>query len=806
MLRIENITKIYKNKNKNTLALKDIDLTLPDTGLISIIGQSGCGKTTLLNLIGLIDTPTNGKVIYNGIEFDNENEDYIRNKVVTTVFQEDMFFHELTVGGNIRVALEVQDNYTEDGKTRNLLNQVGLESKYEVYPSELSTGQKQRVTLTRSLAREFDILLADEPTANLDEKTELLIFKILKSISEHKLVLLVTHNKNIANLYSDRIIEIHDGEIIYDVNNSLKRDISIDISDDIVYVSNDTHTDINDWAIIKKLVLEKKEILLRLDSKEHNCEQNEAIPYNETALLVPTKTKLSFSFIKFLSTNIIKNQKMKFLMTYLFFGFMLTLLTLIVYFADFSVENMTHDAFRNNGIKYSNYIYFEEFEPRQISDFVLEEMINSTGSEIRALSNFDEEILVYDIPSHTNFNYFERPDSYYIKGLSFVSEEEVDIIIGVFPVDNQVMITDYTADRIISASDDWQDYSDIVGEEIEYLNFSYVISGIIDTDMERFEVLRDVFETEDLIAREFDTMCNDIYQRFYVPKDLKEKYQSLDSVSLVIDRGSSIIQLSKIEDGLFNLTLLIDFQSEDSVQNGIYISKSLYDLYLIEESYGVNNPYIYIGNNIYDVKGVISDNLDNQEHLVYAENEMYIKIINEYFSTDEVLVEVSSKDIVEYMHNHGFEHQTHISDEINTIINFIDVIQSLLISIMVVIIVILTIAVIANQHTINKFNKKRWALLRMMGMEVKHFILKMQYYHLLSFLIETILVILLSYISIYTINNYIRNTLDLNLEIISIKISNLIIIILVYLLLTSLISYIMTKWFLSRKIIDLIKE
>lgn len=170
MLRIKNLSKTYYTKNQNVNALKDVNITLPNTGLVSIIGESGCGKTTLLNLIGMIDQPTNGEIDYNGIELNNNNADYVRSKVVTTVSQEDLFFQELNVASNIRLALEVQNNFEDESIIEEWLRKVGLDSKSTVFPRELSSGQKQRVTLSRSLARQVQILLADEPTANLDEK------------------------------------------------------------------------------------------------------------------------------------------------------------------------------------------------------------------------------------------------------------------------------------------------------------------------------------------------------------------------------------------------------------------------------------------------------------------------------------------------------------------------------------------------------------------------------------------------------------------------------------------------------------
>lgn len=803
MLILTHISKTYESKTNTTTALKDINLELPNKGLISIIGKSGCGKTTLLNLIGLIDSPTTGNIRLNNLEFHGDNDDFIRNQIVSSVLQEDLFFEELSVDENVELGLKIQgsrDSHVKD----QWYQHVGLESKRSVYPKELSAGQKQRITFVRSLSREFQILLADEPTANLDDKTELLIFQILKRISKDKLVLLVTHNRSNATFFSDRVIELNDGEVIYDVTNSASEQSSIEIEDNIVHVAENLQSRVEDWDLIKKLVLEKKEVHLRLFENSHPIKKEVATEFvpNE---FIPTRVTLPFSLIRYLVMNMIQNQKLKFFVTSIFFSLILLLISFLCYFASFNVNKMTWNAFQTNDINMVNYVYIEEDQPASINTNQIQEIESISGNRVRILSNFEEDFLISEIPSNINFSFFERPDSFYIKGLSLIGEDDVTIIQGDFPSVNQILITDYTADRLLTANEEWTDYSDLIGWQIEYNQYRFMISGIIETDQDRFAELKNELEVSSALAKEFDDQCNDIYQRFYVSNDLISIYLNNPSVDLVIDGGYNEIHLLKTTDEFVASNILIDFQTFDHPYDGIYISQNMYVDMIQNESFGTNNPYVYIKNNIYDVKGVINDDLGDQNYYVYADNNMYQKIIANYYSADEILVDVSNEETVQYLQENHFEHQTYISGQINNVVQVVAILRDLVTKLIALIAFVLVLAFLFTQRSLMISNQKRWSLLRVMGMDRRSFSYKMLLYQwVLSGSILLIELILFG-IATYAINHYVATSLDLQMNIITFEPLYVVVIVLIFGLLASGISYLMTRGIISKNIVTLFK-
>nr|MCR4581800.1 ABC transporter ATP-binding protein [Bacilli bacterium] len=203
MLKLKHVCKKY---NKEYI-LNDINLTLPSKGLVSILGSSGSGKTTLLNIIGGIDKPTSGTISLNNKninELNNKELDWYHDKYVSFVFQQYNLINYLTVKDNLRL---VNNNYE---LTLFKLNIYDLKNKKV---SELSGGEKQRVALARCLLKNPKLLLCDEPTGALDSTNSIFILDTLKEISKERLVIVITHNEELANTYSDHIIRIKDGKI-----------------------------------------------------------------------------------------------------------------------------------------------------------------------------------------------------------------------------------------------------------------------------------------------------------------------------------------------------------------------------------------------------------------------------------------------------------------------------------------------------------------------------------------------------------------------------------------------------------------
>ena len=223
MLKLKNITKVYNSGNEKLKALDNVEIMFRKSEFVSILGPSGCGKTTLLNIIGGLDRYTSGDLIINGKStkyFKDRDWDSYRNYSVGFVFQNYNLIGHQTVLSNVELALTISGVSKKERKKRAIkaLEEVGLKRQINKKPNQLSGGQMQRVAIARALVNNPDIILADEPTGALDTKTSIQVMEILKNISKDKLVIMVTHNPDLAQKYSSRIIKILDGKIIDDSN------------------------------------------------------------------------------------------------------------------------------------------------------------------------------------------------------------------------------------------------------------------------------------------------------------------------------------------------------------------------------------------------------------------------------------------------------------------------------------------------------------------------------------------------------------------------------------------------------------
>jgi putative ABC transport system permease protein len=228
MLKLEKITKDYiLGKNLSVPALKGIDLEFPKQGFAAILGQSGCGKTTLLNIIGGLDRYTKGDLKIDGkstSQFKDKDWDNYRNKKIGMVFQSYNLISHMTVVGNVEIAMTLSGVSRSKRHERAIkaLDSVGLASEIDKKPNQLSGGQMQRVAIARAIVNNPNIILADEPTGALDTKTSIQIMNILEELSKDKLIIMVTHNRNLAFSYATRVIEMSDGLVIKDSSNDPK--------------------------------------------------------------------------------------------------------------------------------------------------------------------------------------------------------------------------------------------------------------------------------------------------------------------------------------------------------------------------------------------------------------------------------------------------------------------------------------------------------------------------------------------------------------------------------------------------------
>ena len=240
MITLKNVNKYFNRHKKNQVhVINNISLNLKNNGLVAFLGPSGCGKTTLLNVIGGLDKIKSGKIYIDNKKISSKcsyKVDKIRNINIGYIFQDYKLIDNLSVFDNVALVLTmigIKDKKEIKKRVEYVLEKVGME-RYKNRPSSmLSGGERQRVAVARAIVKDPDIILADEPTGNLDSKNSLEIMKIIKSISKERLVLLVTHEESLARFYADRIIELSDGKAIKDFENTQNDELDYEIDNNI---------------------------------------------------------------------------------------------------------------------------------------------------------------------------------------------------------------------------------------------------------------------------------------------------------------------------------------------------------------------------------------------------------------------------------------------------------------------------------------------------------------------------------------------------------------------------------------------
>ena len=219
MITLKNINKYYMSGSEKYHALRDINITFPDKGLVAIVGKSGSGKSTLLNVIGGIDGYDSGELIIDDLNTNNfSRKDYnsYRNTYIGFIFQEFNVVKNLSVFDNIALSLRLKnENISENTKLiMDTIESVGLAGKENRKMNQLSGGERQRVAIARAIVKNPKVIIADEPTGNLDKKNRDIVMDILKEIAKEKLVIIVTHDKALSQKYSTDEITLKDGSII----------------------------------------------------------------------------------------------------------------------------------------------------------------------------------------------------------------------------------------------------------------------------------------------------------------------------------------------------------------------------------------------------------------------------------------------------------------------------------------------------------------------------------------------------------------------------------------------------------------
>lgn len=478
MIELKNLSKIYETKKNTVTALKNVSLIFENNNMTFILGKSGSGKSTLLNLLGGLDRPSSGQILIENKDMgnfsSNDYDDY-RNTYVGFVFQDFNLIEDYNVYENIILSLKLQKKEINEDKINQLLEELELTNLKYRRVNELSGGQKQRVAIARALIKDPKIILADEPTGNLDSETGKQVFELLQKISKKRLVIIVSHDNDSANTYGDRIIEIKDGEII---------------SDSMPIEKKESKNNVNNKFIHAKLPL-KDGILLGIKSLKHK------------------KVKLLFSII-------------------------IASIALLLFSLSFSVSTYNVPKAEANMLKkYGiNFVQIEKKVYLSNQDFVghsqellnndtefINEKIVQKSFPIYTISNTKTNSYLNDFINLFKINMvesFEGPTQPYTfsSNAEFVVIDENNFnekIIGNFPKkDNEILISNYIADLMImygieldNTENEFEikeiyrpkNYDDILNSKILFHIDGLgdvEISGIIDYDLSKFQELKEL--------------------------------------------------------------------------------------------------------------------------------------------------------------------------------------------------------------------------------------------------------------------------------------------------------------------------
>ncbi len=414
MLELLNVKKVYTTKAGDTAALDGVSIKFAKSGMVFITGKSGSGKTTMLNVIGGLDGIDEGEIIIEGkkfSEFKTADYDSYRNTFVGFIFQEYNLLGEYSVEKNIGMANELQGRKTNKEELENLLKMVDMEGLGKRSPSQLSGGQKQRVAIARALIKNPSIIMADEPTGALDSATGVQVIEALKELSKTKLVIVVSHDLELAEKYADRIVRLVDGKIVEDVTlNDVEVEGNVyDGEQEISVKSGSDLTKIETEKLVDAIKRKKKvNVIEKISVKERKVTGDIEIQKPEKPVkFINSKMKIKSSMELGVKSLFVKP-----------FRLAVTILLSVVAFAvfglfdtvaSFSNQKVITDMLRNAGYKevaihatinddnYSNVSL-------KMSQSYIDGINEQTGYKFKGVYDIDDSERVADMDSRDNFN------------------------------------------------------------------------------------------------------------------------------------------------------------------------------------------------------------------------------------------------------------------------------------------------------------------------------------------------------------------------------------------------------------------
>ena len=542
MLETKELVKIYKPKKGIPVkALNKISLKFPEKGMVFLLGKSGSGKSTLLNVLGGLDKYDGGEIIIKGVSsknFKQQHFDSYRNTYVGFIFQEYNVLDEFSVGANIALAIELQGRRASDSEINDILKQVDLEGFGARKPNELSGGQKQRVAIARALVKKPEIIMADEPTGALDSVTGKQVFDTLKKLSETKLVIVVSHDREFAEQYADRIIELSDGQVISDVE--LDSEFSADDAPDGIefcgntvevpagyHLTEEDRTAINEYidklklGDLKLTVGEKSKTAARF--KETDVSK---IKTGDGSGFKLIKSRLPMSNAFKIGASGLKHKKIRLVITILLsciafglfglsdtFGAYNHVRTCTNSLIDSGVKSVAVAKSKNTGDYWRDYGY--RISEKELSD--ISEGMSVKMHGVYQPIDFNGDISMYTNPdvklTETDYNiYYPVINGFTAVNDSVLKEMGYKVSAGNLPdgTKNEIAVSDYIYEvfkkaqyfdnKTYNTAKDGtktpvytkiNTYTDLIGKKLTLAGTEYTITAVIDTgfDMSRYESL-----------------------------------------------------------------------------------------------------------------------------------------------------------------------------------------------------------------------------------------------------------------------------------------------------------------------------
>ena len=563
MLEVRNLSKIYKAKKKNgtdTRALDNVSLCFPERGMVFLLGKSGSGKSTLLNVCGGLDAPTSGEIIVKGRSsknFSQSDFDSYRNTFVGFIFQEYNILNEFTVEDNIALALELQGKPKDKKAIAELLEQVDLTGFAKRKPNTLSGGQKQRIAIARALVKSPEIIMADEPTGALDSATGKQVFDTLKKLSANKLVLVVSHDREFAELYADRIIELKDGKILSDVSKTQEKQESISKNitaiGDILCIKQGSDLTDDDFDRIKRIIKNNSGDIIIAGSKQdvqnfkkvnRITSDGEKEVFKDTDESKTEKKSYTPEQSKFIRSKLparhaakigvsgLKTKPIRLFFTivlcvisFVLFGVLSTLMLynsesmfkqtlkdsshdFVVFDKVYKVEN----SYYENGVLLHSYT--DSNMSAKFSSKEIEKISQTFGKGSFGAINVSAQVNVRQASSFYWQTYFTS--AAYMDESAFLRNN----ITGSYPQnDNEICISSYMANLLTECKAIDENgslinvdyYMDFVGKNIIIDGISYKITGIFDSGEidPKFDAIKDGTNNNYSLISEFESLLND---------------------------------------------------------------------------------------------------------------------------------------------------------------------------------------------------------------------------------------------------------------------------------------------------------